>query len=376
MSSILFTYQPPLCVIPLRRRGPEQFVTAGQFLKDFGFEQSDHEEGQALRQCPNDVRVAIASHYLWWFLIRAHSGIVRTFAHSFLAACRAPCAAMNAVTDRINNDGTLRAGIVGTTDHYNRRPEPVMPYRVLHYFRRYLRDSSMTGESVTAMQAGNWDSWHRCGVASVGSDHRAQKDDNALVVGHLDHYDYDHATDNGAIVRSSASLWTYYKAGVISAFQPFFSKELLQTESNLDRSLFPEAGNRVAVTVPKLMVNKPRSKKIVAMIPNYLAHGMEQVAEEMPYLVRQIQGWSAYWNIVRDEIEKYIEAREQAALIAMAHRDSITAWLNQYDAIAVANYALPQVAGRNKPMSEGPFEFNAGKAVTLQFPGLCENRVQ
>jgi hypothetical protein len=371
--SLMYRVQPAVSVLVGRPKTDPQIVSPQNFLTNFGLHQSKPESEQALRQCPELVRLAIASHYTWWFLARAHSAVVRTFAHAFMAACKSPCVAIcQAYSPEINN-GLAGAGIVCNSRGYGNAVYPVMAYRVLHFFGRYLQDAGANGPNANLMQKKDWAAWLRPGMRAY-SDHRGTQHDMAVgTVGKVDMDDYDTADREGVLVRSSASRWKAYKHGAITALQPFFSGELVP--AGYDMTPFTGFTMFRACEVPKLWIQKPRSKRLVAMIPRCLAYGMEQVGEELPYAVRYVHESDAWNRAVRKQINHYIENREHAAMIAMSKRDSIVAWLNQYDAIATVHYAMPQVEGRNVCMDESNIEFTAAKEVHLQFPGLCENNL-
>lgn len=371
--SLMYRCQPAVCVKVSRPKADPQIVSPQNFLTTFGLNQSQSEGEQALRQCPENVRLAIAAHYMWWFLARAHSAVVRTFAHAFMAACKNPCVAMTQAYSPEVNNGLATAGVISYSRGYGNAVWPVMSYRVLHYFGRYLQEAGVNGPNANLMQKKDWAAWLRPGMRPY-SDHRATGHDMAPgTVGKIDWDDYDTADREGVLVRSSTSRWNAYKNGAITALQPFFSGELVPT--GFDMAPFPGFTMFRATDVPKLWIQKPRSKRLVAMIPRCLAYGMEQVGDELPYAVRYVQESDAWNRAVRKQINHYIDNREHAAMIAMSKRDSIVAWLNQYDAIATVNYAMPQVEGRNVCMDESNIEFTAAKEVHLQFPGLCENNL-
>lgn len=371
--SLMYRYQPQVCVISDRSKERTRNVTPQNFLSTFGLHQSKSESEQALRQCPTMVRLAIASHFTWWFLARAHSAVIRTFAHAFMAACKTPSVALEQAYAADIHNGLAAPGVLCYTRGYGNAVHSVMSYRVLHYFGRYLQDSSASGASANLMQKKDWAAYLRPGVRAY-SDHRSTQHDMAPgTVGKIDHTDYDMAEREGVLVRSSASRWTAYKHGAITALQPFFSVELVP--ESFDITPFGNCTMYRAMDVPKVWIQKPRSKRLVAMIPRHLAYGMEQVGDELPYAVRHVQEDDTWNRAVRRYIDHYINAREEAAMVAMSKRDSIVAWLQQYDTLAAVNYAMPQVEGRNVCMDESNVEFAAAKDVHLQFPGICENNL-
>lgn len=373
MSSLCYRPENPLCVVALARpKGESLLVGANDWLQRFGLEMQPGEESQALRQCPNIVRLAIASHFTWWFLARAHSTAVRTMAHAFFAACKSPCPALSQAFVAGQNNGNAQVGVIGTFKPKSNASAPAMSYRVLHYFGRYLQDAAASGSNANQMQKKDWNQYLRPGIRAC-SEHRHVVNDTAMgCAGAIDHNDYNHADWWGAFVRSSASRWENYKAGVITAMQPFFSAEMRPVITPKECGTFIV---NAAGTVPKVMVKKPRSNRLVAMIPRHLAYGMEQVGEEMPYCVRWVQYQSSWQKAILREVEFYVRQREEAALVAMANRDPINSWLKQYDAIAAINYGMPSVEGRNVGMNVSNVEFNSSKDVLLRFPGICENNI-
>jgi hypothetical protein len=371
--SITYRSQPMISVIT-RSKQPKTLVPVPAFLNYFGLQQSESEKGQALRQCPDMVRVAIASHYMWWFLARAHSAVVRTFAHSFMGACRMQNAsAMSQSYSAQVNNGLATPGIACVNRGYINAVHPVMAYRVLHYFCRYLQEGSAAGANANLMQKSAWVPYLRPG-SPVGFEHRHHSQESEPgMVGTVPQRDYEDGYYQDNLVRSSASRWTAYKQGVITAMQPFFSVELV--DEGTDITPFGECTLHRAMVVPQLLVKKPRSKRMVAMIPRVLAFGMEQVCEELPSAVHWVQTNDTYRQAVRRQINHYTNAREEAAMVAMSKRDSIVAWLAHYDTLAAIGYAQPQVAGCNVPMTESHVQFNAAKDVCIQFPGICENNL-
>jgi hypothetical protein len=370
MSSLCYRPENPLCVMPTAN-GKVGLLDADHWLRNLGLEKPPGEESQALRQCPDIVRLAIASHFTWWFLARAHSTAVRTLAHAFFGACKAPVAAL-AQAFAPPAGGCARVGVIGTFAPKGNAPVPVMSHRVLHYFGRYLQEAAASGVNANQMQKKDWLPHLRPGVRAY-SEHRHMTQDIAMgCVGAIDHDDYKHAIWSGVFVRSSASRWADYKAGAITAMQPFFSAEMRPDKTPDECGTF--AVNR-AVTVPKVQVTKPRSKRFVAMIPRHLAYGMEQVGAELPYCVRDVQYQREWRDAILREVAFYVRQREEAALLAMANRDPMNPWLKQYDTIAAINYGMPAVEGRNVGMSVSNIPFNSSKDVLLRFPGICENNI-
>jgi hypothetical protein len=248
-----------------------------------------------------------------------------------------------------------------------------MPYRVLHYFGRYLQDNTAAGPNTADMHKKEWDQSLRVGIRPF-SDYRNSDHDKATgCVNSLGEHTYNNFDWKGGMVRSSASRWTHFKDGAITAMQPFFSAGLRPEKMGDEFGAFPSVR---AVSVPKTMIDKPRSKKMIAMIPRLLAYGMEQIGDELPYTMREIHGTSEYHDTVKREIRHYIERREEAALQAMAQRDPIATWLRQYDTIAAINYAMPTVQGRNVEMVVSNIKFNASAGVFIKIPGICENNVK
>lgn len=369
--SLWYRSEPFVSVVPGYPHCKVSFMTGDAWLRNHGLHAPDSEDSQALRRVPTAVRLAIASHFTWWFLARAHSAVVRTFAHSFFSACRSPMSALSQAYQGGVNDSCAQVGVIGAVGPHQ-RSLPVMPYRVLHYFGRYLQDIGAAGHNSNNMNKKEWNQSLRPGVRPYSEYRNSDHDKAPGCIGSMAESDYGTADYQGGMVRSSLSRWTDFKAGAITAMQPFFSAGLRPDGLGDEFGAFPSVR---ATTVPKLMIDKPRSKKMVAMIPRALAYGMEQVGEELPYCVRWVHGNSDWSIAVKREIKHYLNQREEAALLAMSQRDPIATWLRQYDTIAAINYGMPAVEGRNVGMSVSNIKFNASSSVFIKVPGICENNL-
>lgn len=307
------------------------------------------DDQQALRTCPVTVRVAIASHFTWWFLARSHSFVVRNLAHAFMSACHyAPHTALK----RVQSLDAPNA-LLGVMEGRNSQPFPILPYRMLNYFCRNTYDSAAAGYRANLMDKRNWDQSLRPNSPPFSPGRTREHDNRYGCAAYVSQMDYDDMERQGGLVRSSVGRMAAFVDGVRPAMQPFFTTQFVANSSRYQK-LHP----------PGVVVQRRRSSRMVSMIPRHLAHAMEQVAAEVPFAVRFVQREGVWREMVQREATKYAEVREDMALRAMASRVPIQQFLAAYDATAAAGYGMPGIEPRVEqcPMGEAIAE--------LKFPGI------
>lgn len=326
--------------------------TGAEFLRERCIDSPVDEEQQALRTCPETVRLAIASHFTWWFLARSQSYVVRTLAHAFISACHfTPYTGLKCIkpADRTNH-------LAGVLEGRDARAFAIMPYRILNYFGKYMHDSGATGNKANLMDKRNWDQYLRPNARTFAAGRSRDSDNMFGCAGHVDHDAYDQIEREGGWVRSSLGRMVEFCEGVRPAMQPFFTTQFTMVGPHYQK-----------LRAPGTLIHRPRSKRMVAMIPRSLAHGMEQVAAEVPFAIRYVQGSEVWRQWVQREAAKYAEAREELAMQAMARRIPIQHFLAEYDATATVGYAMPGIESRVEQCHMGE------NVVEIRFPGLNQD---
>lgn len=345
---------------------PER-TTVEDMLVQRGIAQSASEREQALHQCPPLVRAAMAAHMQWYYLARSHSPVVRTFVHAALSSMAWMVRpALSVVHIQPGCRGAIKCAR-GFSGEQHRS----LPYRVLHVFGCYLKQMAAYGVKADMMNTRDWPDSVRCNPPASFSMRCSRSEDGPGVVALARQDHYDHALGEGSLVRSTDSRMTAFASAVEMVFQPFLGLEFapttnFQASAGLSRMLYGEV-----LSHPRTMVEKPRSVAFKSMIPRSLAHGMEQIAEEIPYAMRWIQRCSDLTAYVRKEAKAYAALREDNAMQAMAARDNVSDWLHHYDTLSAMHWAVPWVEPKTVPMGSGKRnEPTFNHSPTLSFPGL------
>lgn len=326
--------------------------TGAEFLRERCIDSPADEEQQALRTCPESVRLAIASHFTWWFLARSQSYVVRTLAHAFISACHfAPYTGLKRIKPA---DGTNH--FAGVLEGRAARAFAIMPYRILNYFGRYMHDSAAAGHKANYMDKRNWDQCLRPNAKTFAGGRSRDGDHVFGCAGSIDLDSYEEIEREGGWVRSSVGRMADFCEGVRPAMQPFFTTQFTMAGPHYQK-----------LRAPGVIIQRPRSKRMVAVIPRSLAHGMEQVAAEVPFAIRYVHRSGDWREWVQKEATKYAEAREELALQAMARRIPIQHFLAEYDATATVGYAMPGIEPRAEQCHMGE------NVVEIRFPGLNQD---
>lgn len=333
-----FRYSPPRNWVP---------ATLPEYLDSLKIAERAGADEQALLRCPESVRAAIAGRYLWWYLARSHSSVVRSFAHAY---CRAMSTSggFNPVGTNCDN-GQSGFGVSRPAQDGKLGTHRSFPHRLLHFFLLHLQGTGACGPNAKEMVKSSWDQDERPGCLPVPSNRGYSDEYNPGCVARVSSWDFTRMRDRGHLVKCSKSLWNDFCDIVTPWCQPLMSQEFAR-----EHDMLPP------LPAPCVYEDRPRSKKAHQVIPLALKHGMQQIVDELPLQSEFIFRQSDYRSRVLSEIKWYSEVREDDAIKAMANRANLSAWLRAYDEWATVMYCKPTVVGQTRQMPHGVVQIVGG----------------